>query len=67
VASLAGLMLPDLMFGAEEQPAAVNAAVGLSATNVTQSPVDFLFAPRMITKCRYTVANITVPIGVESE
>ena len=67
VASLASLMFSDLMFRTKEQTAAVNAAVWLSTADVGQPSVDFLFASRMITKCRYTVANITVPIGVESE
>ena len=67
MASLAGLMLTDLMFRAEEQPASVKAAVWLSTADVGQTPVDFLCASRMITKCWYTIANIPVPIGVESE
>jgi hypothetical protein len=60
-------MLPDLMFRAEEQPAAVNASVGLTAADVGQSAINFRFTARVIAHRGHSVANIAVPVAVKSE
>jgi hypothetical protein len=62
---LACLMLTDLMFRAEEQPAAFIAPIRLIAADIGQSPIDLRFAAWVIANCGNAVTDIAVPVAVK--
>lgn len=46
----------------EKESAPTIAAVGLTATDVAESPIDPLIAIRVVADRRYAVADVTVPV-----